>query len=107
VISADLKKIAVELVIFLAELRDSGHLCEILGTRKVLTRCSEHECDRTIELQVLEIDGEQIEVGAFSDGLTGSVGVGAVFYPEGVKLLSAPKLYVQGVPTDEIDISST
>lgn len=105
-INLTLKEITVELVSFLADISNSSELYSRMGTRRILTKCSECDADRTIELQVLEVDGDQIEVSAFSDGSMGSVGLVAVFYPEGMKLLSSPKLFIQGVPTEEIDMST-
>lgn len=98
-------EIAGELVDFLTEFESSVQLRDKLGARKVVTRCSTCEENRTIELQILEESGD-IEIAAFSDGPMGTVGVGAIFNPVGMRLLSPPQIFVQGVPTEEINVST-
>lgn len=100
-----LKDIATELVQFLAEFKSSTDLRHKMDETSVFTQLSLREQHRTIELEVLETDGDQVYVAASSDGPMGSVGVDAVYFPEGMKLLSSPKLFIKGVPTEEIDIS--
>jgi hypothetical protein len=99
-----LEEIALELISFLTELGEISNLRDRLNGRGVLTQDSVVERDRTMEVEVLEFENDHISVAAFSDGLTGTVGTGAIFYPEGMELDSLPQLFVRGVPTDEINI---
>ncbi len=65
-----LQQIAIELVNFLCKFENSDFLRKKMGLRGVLTECSVCECGRTIELEILEADHDQLLVGAFIDPRT-------------------------------------
>jgi hypothetical protein len=93
-----------ELYEIVSAIRDAAHLQTILGGRELSTQESRHEEGRSIELQILDNDGEAIDFAAFSDGPSGVFGIGGVARRDGVRL-DPPKRYEAGVPVQEIDIS--
>jgi hypothetical protein len=75
----------------------------MLGEMNVVARQSRHEEGRSIELQILDDDGEILDFAAFSDGPSGVLGIGGVAMRDAVHL-DAAKRYEDGAPVEEIDI---
>jgi hypothetical protein len=97
------EQLAVEIHQVASSIQDARHLRDMLGQRGVSTRRSQYEEDRTIELQVLDDDGETIEFAVFSDGPSGVFGIGGTATIDGTRL-GPPTLYEGGVPVRSISI---
>lgn len=100
----NLKEIALELVSVIRGYSDIYALKAQMGGRSVLIRDSTLESGRTIELQLLEQSDYEIQLSAFSDGPQGSIGVTAHYDSFGMKIISGPKSFKNGVPVNDIDI---
>jgi hypothetical protein len=95
--------LALELYETVSAIRDAAHLRTMLEDRKVLARESRHEEGRSIELQILDDDGETIDFAAFSDGPSGVFGIGGVASRIVIRF-DSPKRYAGGVPVQDITI---
>ena len=97
-----LKEAAIELVEYLRGVANAKNLRRITKDRDYLVIESRFDKGRTIELQILDCEDDEVEVAAFSDGASGSIGVNVIYFCEGMRLVGEPRLFIDGVPGEVI-----